>query len=50
MHFSGETTSPTVFHLVDFGVDKIIGHPMVAEYVNRLGQNTLVRNSDAKVP
>src|SRR5215469_13367603 len=28
---------------------KIIDDPVVAEYVNRLGQN-LVRNSDAKVP
>ena len=28
---------------------KIIDDPMVAEYVNRIGQN-LVRNSDAKVP
>ena len=28
---------------------KIIDDPMIAEYVNRLGQN-LVRNSDAKVP
>src|SRR5690242_13021132 len=28
---------------------KIINDPMIAEYVNRLGQN-LVRNSDAKVP
>ena len=28
---------------------KIIEDPIVAEYVNRLGQN-LVRNSDAKVP
>ena len=28
---------------------KIIDDPIVAEYVNRLGQN-LVRNSDAKVP
>src|ERR1700746_1148935 len=28
---------------------KIIGDPVIAEYVNRLGQN-LVRNSDAKVP
>ncbi len=28
---------------------KIVDDPMIAEYVNRLGQN-LVRNSDAKVP
>src|ERR1035437_4435990 len=28
---------------------KIVDDPIVAEYVNRLGQN-LVRNSDAKVP
>jgi predicted Zn-dependent protease len=28
---------------------KIINDPVVAEYVNRVGQN-LVRNSDAKVP
>ena len=28
---------------------KIIDDPVIAEYVNRLGQN-LVRNSDAKVP
>src|SRR6201982_2972178 len=28
---------------------KIINDPVIAEYVNRLGQN-LVRNSDAKVP
>jgi beta-barrel assembly-enhancing protease len=28
---------------------KVVGDPVVAEYVNRLGQN-LVRNSDAKVP
>jgi predicted Zn-dependent protease len=28
---------------------KIIGDPIMAEYVNRIGQN-LVRNSDAKVP
>src|SRR5580698_9469535 len=28
---------------------KIINDPMIAEYVNRVGQN-LVRNSDAKVP
>src|ERR1700689_2474739 len=28
---------------------KIADHPIVAEYVNRIGQN-LVRNSDAKVP
>src|SRR5260370_2459030 len=28
---------------------KVVSDPVVAEYVNRLGQN-LVRNSDAKVP
>src|SRR5579864_3878724 len=28
---------------------KIINDPVIAEYVNRVGQN-LVRNSDAKVP
>ena len=28
---------------------KIVNDPMIAEYVNRIGQN-LVRNSDAKVP
>ena len=28
---------------------KIIDDPVIAEYVNRVGQN-LVRNSDAKVP
>ena len=28
---------------------RIINDPVVAEYVNRVGQN-LVRNSDAKVP
>ncbi|HTA67550.1 MAG TPA: hypothetical protein VK776_04705, partial [Bryobacteraceae bacterium] len=28
---------------------KIINDPVIAEYVNRIGQN-LVRNSDAKVP
>src|SRR6516225_9575982 len=28
---------------------KIIDDPVIAEYVNRIGQN-LVRNSDAKVP
>ncbi len=28
---------------------KIIDDPIIAEYVNRVGQN-LVRNSDAKVP
>lgn len=28
---------------------KIVDHPVVAEYVNRIGQN-LVRNSDARVP
>src|ERR1700693_4227988 len=28
---------------------EIIDHPIVAEYVNRVGQN-IVRNSDAKVP
>ena len=28
---------------------KVINDPVIAEYVNRLGQN-LVRNSDAKVP
>src|SRR5579871_527840 len=28
---------------------KIINEPVIAEYVNRVGQN-LVRNSDAKVP
>jgi len=28
---------------------KIINDPVIAEYVNRMGQN-LVRNSDAKVP
>ena len=28
---------------------KIIGDPIISEYVNRVGQN-LVRNSDAKVP
>src|SRR6266699_1194067 len=28
---------------------KIVDDPIIAEYVNRLGQN-LVRNSDAKVP
>jgi predicted Zn-dependent protease len=28
---------------------KIVDHPVIAEYVNRVGQN-LVRNSDAKVP
>src|SRR5579875_317726 len=28
---------------------KVINDPIVAEYVNRIGQN-LVRNSDAKVP
>jgi len=28
---------------------KIINAPVIAEYVNRIGQN-LVRNSDAKVP
>jgi predicted Zn-dependent protease len=28
---------------------KIVNDPVIAEYVNRIGQN-LVRNSDAKVP
>src|SRR5258705_13685716 len=28
---------------------KIVDYPVIAEYVNRVGQN-LVRNSDAKVP